>query len=219
MTCFNAEKRPEGQVDWQTWNASGSPFLYSDGQGKFKVDFAQYCQERNGGKSPDFVTIFLGVNDVISWSTDENIDSNITNMFKYYDGLVDMVHKMRKDTWIGALLLVPPAATQDAFGKNYKCGLKRWQGKRNQQRLVERMIEKYGNREAEFIYLIPANINIDCLHNYSTHKKPWNSRTKEEAVRLSNAYHPADDGYRQIGDTIYCWIKAQLTAKATHVKQ
>jgi len=206
MTYFKAEKRPEGQIDWQTWNASSSPFLYSDGQGKFKVDFAQYCQEFNGGKGPDFATIFLGCNDNFG-AGDETIEASIDTMFKYYDNLVEMIHQVRKDTKIGVVLLVPPAATQDAFGANYQCGQTRWQYKRNQQRVAERMIEKYGKREAEFIYLVPANVNLDCTHNYPTLKVPWNAQTKLEVIRLNNAVHPVTEGYRQIGDSVYCWIK------------
>ena len=50
MTYFKAEKRPEGQLDWKAWNACGSPFLYADGQGRFKADFGQYCREFNAGQ-------------------------------------------------------------------------------------------------------------------------------------------------------------------------
>lgn len=217
MTNFKTEKRPEGQVDWRIWNACGSPFLYSDGQDKFKVDFAQYCREFNGGKGPDFVSIFLGCNDNFG-AGDETIETSIDKMFKYYDNLVEMIHQVRQDTKIGAILPVPPAATQDAFGANCQCGQTRWQYKRNQQRVVERMIEKYGKREEEFIYLVPANVNLDCAHNYPTLKAPWNAQTKLEGIRLDNAVHPAEEGYHQIGDTVYCWIKSQLVVESAPAK-
>ncbi|MDD4870255.1 MAG: SGNH/GDSL hydrolase family protein, partial [Kiritimatiellae bacterium] len=209
MTYFNATNRTEGLIDWKKWNSSSSPFLYPDGQGKFKADFARYCQEFNDGKGPDFVTILLGCNDNFA-AKDETIETSIDTMFKYYDMLIDMIHQVRKETKIGALLLVPGAATQDAFGANYKCGQTRWQYKRNQQRVVERMMEKYGNREKEFIYIIPSNINLDCMNNYPILKAPWNSETKMEGARLNNGVHPSAEGYRQIGDTIFCWIKSQL---------
>jgi lysophospholipase L1-like esterase len=209
MTDFKEEKRPEGQVDWKTWNANGSPFLYSDGLGKFKVDFAQYCREFNEGKGPDFVTITLGGNDT-AHCTDADIDAVIDTMFTYYDGLIDMIRQVRKDTKIGAVLMYPPAASQDAFGANYQCRIKQWQCKRNLHRVCERMVAKYGNRETELIYLVPVKVNLDCEHNFPTLKAPWNAQTKAEGVRLNNALHPTAEGYRQIGDTIYCWIKAQL---------
>jgi lysophospholipase L1-like esterase len=198
-------------VDWRAWNASSSPFLYSDGQGKFKADFARYCQEFNKGNAPDFVTITLGGNDTAS-CTDANIESTIDTMFKHYDGLIDMIHQVRKDTKIGAVLMYPPAASQDAFGANYRCGLKQWQCKRNLHRVCERMIREYGGREAEHIYLVPVKINMDCEHNFPKLKAPWNSQTKVEGLRLNNGLHPTEEGYRQIGDTIYCWMKALLAA-------
>ena len=213
-TYFKEGKRESGAVDWRIWNASSSPFLYSDGHGKFKIDFKRYCQEFNGGKGPDFVTILLGANDMLG-ATDENIETRIDAMFKYYDMLIDMILRVRQDTKIGVLLLVPPAATQDAFGSNYQCGQTRWQYRRNQQRMVRRMMEKYGNREAKFIYLIPSNVNLDCVNNYPILKEPLNYRTKIEGERLNNGVHPADGGYRQIGDTIFSWIKAQLSAPVT----
>ena len=237
MTHFKAEKRPEGPLDWKVWNACGSPFLYSDGQGKFKADFARYCREFNQGKGPDFVTITLGGNDLFT-CTDETIDASIATMFKYYDGLIDMIHQVRKDTKIGAVLMYPPAASQDAFGANYRCGQTQWQCKRNMHRAYERMIEKYGGpstmlraapslsrglsrggREAEYITLVPVKTALDCEHNFPALKSPWNARTKIEGIRLNNGLHPSEDGYRQIGDTIYCWMKAHLAAGATPVKR
>lgn len=212
-TFYKEEKRVAGPEDRKAWNAHGSPFLYSDGKGGFKMDFARYCQEFNGGKGPDFVTLFLGCNDTFG-ASDETIEASIDLMLAHYDRLIDMVRQVRKDTKIGALLLVPPAGTQDAFGANYQCGQTRWQYKRNQQRVVERMTAKYGNRETEGLYLIPANVNLDCLNNYPLLRAARNAQTKAEGVRLANGVHPSAEGYRQIGDTVFCWLKAQLAAAA-----
>lgn len=212
-TFYKEEKRLAGPDDRKTWNSHSSPFLYPDGKGSFTLDFARYCQEFNGGKGPDFVTLFLGCNDTFG-ASDETIEASVDVMFTHYDRLIDMIRQVRKDTKIGALLLVPPAGTQDAFGANYQCGQTRWQYKRNQQRVVERMTEKYGNREKEGLYLIPSNVNLDCLNNYPLLKAPRNAQTKAEGLRLANGVHPSAEGYRQIGDTVFCWIKAQLAAAA-----
>ena len=190
----------------------GSPFIYADAGGKPRLDFARYCADFNNGSGPDFVTIFLGCNDTFA-ATDAGIDAAIDAMFKHYDTLVAMIHGVRKETKIGAVLLVPPAGSQDAFGANYQCGQTRQQYKRNQQRVVERMIEHYGGREAESLWLIPANVNLDCVHNYAqSAAAPWNAQTDEKGSRLSNGVHPDASGYRQIGDSIYSWIKAQMPA-------
>ena len=158
------------------------------------------------------VTIFLGCNDTFN-STDEDVDKRIDDMFKHYDTLVAMIHGLSKNTAIGAFLPVPPAASQDAFGANYQCGQTRWQYKRNQTRLVERMIERYGGREKENLWLVPVNVNLDCQRNYPRTTALWNSRSAEKGVRLSNGVHPAAEGYRQIGDSLCAWLKAVLAQR------
>jgi lysophospholipase L1-like esterase len=189
----------------------GSPFLYKQDGGKPKLDFARYCAELNSGKAPDFVTILLGCNDTFS-ADDTTIEERIDTMFGHYEALVRMIHGLRPDTQIGALLLVPPAATQDAFGANYKCGQTRWQYKRNQHRVVERMIGQFGSREGESLFLVPAHVNLDCVHNYPMRTGPWNAHATTKGARLANGVHPAGSGYRQIGDTIYGWVKSRLAS-------
>jgi lysophospholipase L1-like esterase len=187
----------------------GSPFLYPDAKGKPALDFLRYLQETNQGKAPDAVTIFLGCNDTFQ-ATDEDIEPVITRALGYYDTLVKMIHSADKNIKIGVVLIPPPAGTQDAFGNNYGCGQTRWQYKRNQHRLVERLMEHFGNREKENIFLVPVFINLDCLHNYPSETVPCNAQTTQPTIRQSNAVHPATPGYRQIGDTIYCWMKYTL---------
>ena len=159
------------------------------------------------------MTIFLGPNDAF-WDSDETIDSTIDKIFEHYDQLISMVHGVRKDTKIGAFLMVPPAATQDAFGQNYKCNQTRWQYKRNQHRVVERMTKHYGGREKEYLFLVPTNVNLDCARNYPQETAPWNARTEAKGTRLHNGVHPAGPGYVQIGDSLYCWLKARLAEQA-----
>ncbi|MBN1341594.1 MAG: SGNH/GDSL hydrolase family protein [Phycisphaerae bacterium] len=190
----------------------GSPFLYADGGGKPKLDFARYCKEFNQGKAPDFVTIFLGCNDTFS-ATDETIEERIDEFLRYMDELIEMVRKVGETTCIGLICPVPPAATQDAFGANYHCGQTRWQYKRNQHRVVERMMAHYAGRAKDRVTLIPAYVNVDCLHNYPKQTAPWNARTSETGARLCNGVHPSAEGYRQIGDSVYAWMKARLAGR------
>lgn len=184
----------------------GSPFLYPDSEGIPKLDFARYCKDVNAPNSPELVTIFLGINDIFS-ATDADIDARIDNSFKYYDELITMVHSVNKYTKIGVALPPPPAASQDAFGANAGC-FSRWRYNRNQHRYVERMIEHFAGREDDNISIIPVHVNLDCHHNYPVNNMPWNSQTTRQGVRQVNAVHPAPEGYRQIGDSFYFWIKA-----------
>jgi len=187
----------------------GSPFLYKDPQGKVGLDFGRYCKDVNSGRAPDFVTIFLGCNDTFA-ATDATIEERIDDMVVHMDALIGAIRGVAPKTHIGLLCPVPPAATQDAFGANYRCGQTRWQYKRNQHRVIERMTKRYGGRENDRIWLIPAFVNLDCLHNFPQQAARWNAHTSDATTRQNNGVHPAPTGYRQIGDTIYCWLKARL---------
>lgn len=206
-SAFHPGNKHEGYGGWTAKRFvtdDKSPFLFNG-----KLDFQEYCRKNNNGKAPDFVTIFLGCNDIFN-SVDANFNQMAEDMFKYYDQLVAMVRQANKKTRIGLVLPVPPAGTQDAFGANYACSQTRWQYKCNQHKLVELMLKKYSNREKENIFIIPAYLNLDCMNGYPVSSYPANSRTEHMANRLNNGVHPSKDGFYQIGDSIYAWLKAML---------
>lgn len=210
----------EGYGGW-TWRAfatrwledrpdqANSPFMRLE-EGKPILDFWTYCAAQNSGVGPDFITVLLGCNDVFS-ATDENIEEVIDELFGHASTLLAEFHRVRPDTQIGVLLLVPPAASQDAFGANYGCRQPRWQYRRNQHRLVERQLEQFGGREAENIFIVPALGNLDCVNNYPARSEPANARNQQTVVRQNNSVHPSPEGYHQIADSIYCWLKYRLS--------
>lgn len=188
----------------------GSPFLYLQPDGTKKLDFQHYCHDVSNGKMPTHVTIFLGPNDVFSLN-DETLEPGVDAILKHFDQLVVMIRTASPTTRIGIMLPVPPAATQDAFGANYASGQTRWQYKRNQHRLLEKMHAKYGGRESDQIDLISTYVNLDCDHNYPTEQVAPNARATGSIARLNNGVHPSGAGYSQIADSVYGWLKA--TAK------
>ncbi len=216
FTNFPQEVRYEGYGGWTAAgfakyystnkNERSSPFLFPGPNGKPKVDFQKYLDIYSDGQAPDIITIQLGINDNTG-AQDESIDKSIDDMLANFDNLVKAFHSARADTKIGFFLITPPAASQDAFGANYDCGLKRWQSRRNQHRVIERMLAKYGGREKENIHLIPAYVNLDTVHNYPKWPAAVNARNPEKITRLGNGWHPSDEGYGQIADSLYCWIK------------
>lgn len=189
-----------------------SPFVYKNEAGEIGLDFARYCAEVNGGVAPDVVTIFLGCNDTFS-AKDDTIEGVIDSMFGHMDALIAQIHGVNPATKIGLLAPVPPTVSQDAFGANYKNNQTRWQYRRNQHRVVERMAETYGGRDGAHISLIPAYINLDCVRNYPTSTGPANSRNDVEVTRQNNSVHPAGTGYLQIGDSVYGWLIGTLAAE------
>ena len=188
----------------------GSPFLYKtnpDAEDEdAKLDFARYCREFNDGQAPDFVTILLGCNDTFH-GTDETIEEKIDAMFAHYKTLVSMIHELNPDTKIGAILPMPPAASQDAFGENYGSSQTRWQYKRNQHRVLERMMETFGDREDENLFLIPAWLNLDPVHGFPAGESPAHAHSETVVTRQNNGVHPSAEGYHQMGDAIYAWLR------------
>jgi len=217
---FPPEIKHEGYGGWSALsfathyspaNPPSSPFLFPGPDGKPKLDFKRYLAEKNAGQAPDIITICLGINDNFG-ASEATLETSIDDMMTSLDILLGEFHSVRADTKIGLFLIPPPAASQDAFA-GYPCGKTRWQYRRNQHRVVERMMAKYGRREKENIYLIPAYVNIDTAHNYPTQSVPVNARNTEKILRLCNAVHPSAAGYRQLADSLYFWVKCILTGK------
>ena len=194
---------------------TGSPFVF--GGNPPRLDFARYCDQFNAGKAPDFVTIALGTNDIFL-ATDGDIDSVIDSVFGYFDSLIAMIHHFDRNTRIGMLLVIPPSATQDGF-QHYRGRLRqtRWQYRRNQHRMIERMIAKYGGREGENIDLVPTYLGLDAAHNFRTRPLQWNADNPEQVPRVVDGIHPSDAGYDQMGDAIFAWMKSRLSGSTAVV--
>ncbi len=190
-----------------------SPFVFKpEGQAEPGLDFQRYLDANNAGEAPDFITILLGCNDTFS-ADEESIEERIDAMFGHLDTLIAAFREAAPDTEIGLLTLVPPAASQDAFGRNYRCSQTRWQYRRNQHRVVEREYETYAGREDEGLFLVPAHANLDTVWGFPRSSVPPNAHADTEISRMTNGVHPATAGYHQVGDSIYCWIKSRLAAR------
>ena len=197
-----------------TGRPNKSPFMYEGEDGQLRLDFKRYCEAVTKGVAPDFVVLTLGVNDVFS-ATDTSIDGRIDRMLAHYDRLIEMIQAVRADTRIGVVLVPPPGATQDGF-KGYKGSQRqtRWQFRRNQHRLIERIQEKFAQGHPNFVSLVPAFTTLDTRHGYPTVDTPENARTSVTSRRINNGTHPSVSGYQQYGDSLYCWLKAMIAAEA-----
>ncbi len=223
--------RHEGYGGWSfarflnTWDAEDyreiagrmrrarSPFVFKDeGQEQPALDFQRYLDANNGGQAPDFITIMLGCNDTFS-GDETTIEDRIDAMFANADALIAALRAAAPDTDIALLTLVPPAASQDAFGSNYNCSQTRWQYRRNQHRVVEREYETYAGREAERLFVVPTHVNLDTVWGFPRASVPANGHADAQVSRMRNGVHPATAGYYQIGDTIYCWIKSRMAVR------
>jgi lysophospholipase L1-like esterase len=193
--------------------ATGSPFVYESEDGTKSVDFGRYYAEFNDGKAPDLVTIGLGINDVFT-ANDKTIDERVDGILGFFDVLVESIQKASPDTRIGLQMEAPPTTSQDGFRNYIGAGKQtRWQCRRNQHRLMERMVQHFGDRSDKHIYLVPNYLNLDADKQYPTWSPPINARSEETMTRVNNGTHPSEAGYKQIGDTVYCWIANMRAAK------
>jgi lysophospholipase L1-like esterase len=191
-----------------------SPFLF-ERDGKPVLDFQQYCDAHSGGKGPDIITILLGCNDTFN-ARPENLEASVGSFLTHLDTLVTEFRRVRADTKIALISLLPPAASQDASGRVVGCAQTRWQYRRNVHRVIERTMAQYGGREAEHLFVVPAYVNLDCVHNYPVAEGPANARASGPGatiIRQNNDVHPAASGYRQLADSLYCWMKAVLATQ------
>ena len=153
------------------------------------------------------MTILLGCNDTFG-ATDETLEKQIDTFTRHTEALLAMLRKESPESRIGLILPMPPAASQNAFGANYGSGQTRWQYRRNRHRLVERITASFSGREVDRIHLVPAHLNLDPVHGFPTVTAPAHARTETTVVRHSNGVHPSAEGYRQIGDAVYAWVRS-----------
>lgn len=173
-----------------------------------KIDIPAYFRKHNDGKAPDFITVLLGCNDVFT-AQDDNLDRRIEKILHNADRLLGALRSAAPNAVIGVSLVPPGAATQDAF--DFDCGQTRWQYKKNQHRLNAAMLRKFAAYPDKRVFIIPANVNLDCENNFPTVVEPISANEKHtKIVRQNNAVHPNNGGYRQIGDSFYCWLKYRL---------
>lgn len=206
----------EGYGGW-TWNsfASGkaSKFLQfpeGDNSKPGTLNFQAYLDQYNEGKTPDVITVMLGINDIFG-AQDENIDSRIEAIVKNMDLLLAEFRKVAPQALIGVALIPPGAGTQDAFGANYNCGQTRWQYTRNQRRYNAALTAKFQTANPLNISLVPVYINLDCLNNYPQLTSEISHGNAAQITRLNNGVHPSTAGYNQIGDSFFSWLMAQLS--------
>ena len=180
------------------WNPSTSSF-----------DFNYYIIN-NSLDIPNYVVINLGINDVFAVTSDEELETLMVSMVGYYDEMISSIHAYDPTIQVGLALTIPPNYSQDAFGKAYRSGQNRTRYKRNNILWVEKMIETYKGRDAENIYLISTNTNLDTRYNMGLEETPVNARNSMTYTSpiANGGVHPVESGYWQIADIYWYFIKS-----------
>jgi lysophospholipase L1-like esterase len=200
-------------VNWFKTNAS-SPFVFS---GTF--NFSSYMSAHSYTEV-DFVTIHLGINDVISCLSDAAVNTLANTAMGQLEDMITNIHAFNSSVKIAILLTIPPSYYQDAFGISTPSGtrnIQRFRHKRNVLTWVFRLLSQFKDREAGNIYVLPFNACIDTVNNmYYAASALANSRSTASITRQSNYVHPATSGDYQMSDTIYYWMKAMIDTGQTN---
>jgi len=195
--AFNSRFDPNGSLAART---NSSPFVFAAGDPPTPtLDVGRYIAERCGGRAPDYVTFMLGINDCFGLKADnpQALDDGITAVFQEADQLLAAFRQAAPRAELGVCLTTPPNLRDAAFVANYKTAYPRWNWRQVQHRIVERQLEHFGQREGERIFCVPTELNLDIVAGYPD----------------NNAVHPNVAGYRQIGASVYSWLKSRFAAR------
>lgn len=193
------EPNPDG-----THRKRSSPFVFEDADGKPKLDAARYFETNFSGERPDVVFFLLGINDCFSANPDDlsAIDTRIDQMLTHAESLVAEIRNAAPKADIAIGVTTPPNARESGFQANYKGRYRRWGWKRIQHRAAERLLRHFADQpkrnasNAGRIYLVPTHLNLDPIAGYPD----------------NNGVHPNALGYRQVGTSLYCWLKWWMAA-------
>jgi lysophospholipase L1-like esterase len=181
---------------------SGNPFWISGA-----LNFPQYLVN-NSLATPDWVFIMLGTNDVFSATSDSAVTTAAASSFDNLDLLIASIKAAGAGVKVALMTPPPPSASQDAFGHDYAVGQTRWRFKRNIMFYNQALIARYRGKEADRVYICPVHTNLDTVNNMSVAASaPVNSRSSVSVQRQNNGVHPATEGYKQIADSVWCFLK------------
>lgn len=171
-----------------------------------QLDFTNYLSV-NSLATPDYVFIQLGVNDVFGLTSDQAVIDFTVTAFTQLDSIITAIKAAMPSVKI-AVASSPVGANQDAFGTSYGCGQTAWRYRRNLVTYNKQLYTYYTGKEAQSIYVMGSGVNVDTENNFPTGTGQVNSHNTNTVTMQTNGVHPADSGYKQIGDALFAFIKA-----------
>jgi len=176
----------EGRAGWtlnQFYSDPDSPFVFQR-----KFDFEKYMRVHNFS-GLNYVFINLGVNDVFGCSSDYSVNKVTAKYLSDLDEMVKSIHKYSSSIKVAVVITIPPNSSVAAFKNDYKKQtLTRYT--RNNFIFASKLLDFSTSKEAMNIYAVPVNVNIDTYNGFY------------------NAVHPNESGYKQIGQSIWYWLKS-----------
>jgi hypothetical protein len=172
-----------------------SPFVFLEND-QPKLDVPRYFRDSCDGKTPDVVTFLLGINDCFGANPNDPaaMDQRIDQVFAQAETMLKAFREAAPHAELAVCLTTPPNARESGFEANYKGKYTRWGWKRIQHRLVQRQLKQFGGREAEGIFVVPTELNLDPVAGYP----------------VDNGVHPNAAGYQQVAASLHAWLMGQM---------
>lgn len=194
----------EGRGGWTVarYNTNDADNIFWNGATS-KFDFVNYLSV-TGQTTPDVVLIQLGINDVRSASN----STAVVNTFNTAKAQLDnMIASMKLANPSIKVALVPPATQGDQNAWDYSSDMTAWRAKINMFVWAREMINYFKEKEAQNIYVVGAGFGLDVDYNFPMETIPVNARNSQTETTMSDPYHAASSGYKQIGDHLFAFIK------------
>lgn len=187
-------------------NARPSPFV-NPATGLF--DFAYY-RTQNSIAAPDFVCVMLGINDIFNVAdatSESQIAADIDTSLARMDAWITSIKADSPSAQIGFATIIPPAASQDAFGVQLGTTKSRLAYARRRLIYLTRQLSWYaGKADKTNLWIIPTASCIDTVNGFEGAAQTAFDGATTNVNRQINHVHPKD-GYSQIGDAIYAALK------------
>ncbi|OQQ79550.1 SGNH/GDSL hydrolase family protein, partial [Ligilactobacillus salivarius] len=184
----------EGRGGWSAkiyttktqYNSYDNPFLNN---GKF--DFSNYMNTNNFS-DVDIVIINLGTNDIALNRPD--IDNNFSEDFKAYDEMISSIKAYDANIKIALGSTITPARLNNA-NIDVKTRRQHW----------NRLMARYCS-DNNYTY-IPYGLVVDPINDFKYDDVPIDEYNQTIIKKVADNTHPADSGYKKMGDLTYATIK------------
>ena len=197
------------QRPWLT----NSRFLFPQEDGTYLFSFKKYCEVFNHGNIPDTVVVMLGTNSIFYAGNLADLGSAWKQgIFPYVRRLVTELRAVSPGIHIAFSTLITGAASQDAFGARHQCRQNRWQWRQNLDFYHRKLMQAAGKLQVE---IIPSFVAVDGEHGYPTAEEEIMQGCADTEFRQIDAIHPSQDGHRQLGNAVYCYLADVLYRRST----
>lgn len=188
--------RHEGRGGWtagtyvKTEMASSitNPF-YNPDVTSFDFDYYMISQ---GYTDVDCVVIQLGINDIFSATTDEQLNTKVNNYFKNMEHIINDIHSYDANIKVVWNMILPGSTDQSKFEAAYGTTQTADRYKRNTYLANLEIIKKV--EAMNNVFIAHTNLSLDTTNNM--------------ASGGGGGVHPATAGYTEIGQTLYGVIRA-----------